>query len=308
MNLAGYILFIFNSFLTHKYIFVAVIEKISTAGTHSKKPSDIAGLRAKLHEIVFESETVKGRLYDIVLLIMILMSILILMLETVPDLKEVYRGLFYRLEWLFTVYFTLEYALRIYSAKKPGHYMYSFYGSVDLLSILPSYLELFFPGAHSLMIIRSLRLIRVFRIFKLDAFVAQGNTIVNAIIESKKKLTVFALMIIILSIIFGSVMYLAENEVNPKFDSIPRGVYWTIVTITTVGYGDISPVTSFGQFVASCIMLMGYIIIAVPTGIVTSAVMRHKQKNQQETTCPSCQLSGHESDARFCRGCGEKLQ
>ena len=283
-------------------------EKILKRDRLNVDSTNVIPFRRKLHEIVFESETTKGRLYDILLLIMILMSIMVLMLDTVPNLSIRFRKLFYILEWVFTVYFTIEYSLRIYSSTRPRHYTISFYGIVDLLSILPSYLEVFFPGAHSLMIIRSLRLIRVFRIFKLDAFVAQGNTIVNAIIESKKKLIVFALMIAILSIIFGSVMYLAENEANPKFDSIPRGVYWTIVTITTVGYGDISPVTSFGQFIASCIMLMGYIIIAVPTGIVTSAVMHHRKKNNPDMFCPECLLNDHEKDARFCRRCGEKLR
>lgn len=272
-----------------------------------QRPEETSPLRKKIHEVVFEAETMQGRTYDIILLIMILLSILVLMLETVPALWASYSSQFYTIEWIFTIFFTIEYGLRIYSVQKPKYYIFSFYGMVDLLSILPSYLELFIPGIHSLMIIRSLRLIRVFRIFKLDTFVIQGNAIAAAVAESKKKLTVFALMIIILSIIFGSVMYLAEHHVNPKFDSIPRGIYWTIVTITTVGYGDISPVTPFGQFVASCIMLMGYIIIAVPTGIVTSAVIQGRWNYHNTISCPGCALEGHETDAKFCRICGERL-
>lgn len=238
---------------------------------------------------------------------MILLSILVLMLETVPALWTAYSSEFNLIEWIFTIFFTIEYGLRIYSVQRPRYYIFSFYGMVDLLSILPSYLALLVPGIHALMIIRSLRLIRVFRIFKLDAFVIQGNAIVAALSESRKKLTVFALMIIILSIIFGSIMYLAEHDSNPEFDSIPRGVYWTIVTITTVGYGDISPVTSFGQLVASCIMLMGYIIIAVPTGIVTSSVIHGRWKYHNTISCPECATEGHETDALFCRKCGAKL-
>jgi voltage-gated potassium channel len=283
------------------------MKKIFDNQQFKQRPEVSSPLRHKIHEIVFEAETPQGKMYDVILLIMILLSILVLMLETVPALWAAYSTEFYLIEWIFTIFFTIEYGLRIYSVRRPKYYIFSFYGMVDLLSILPSYLALFVPGIHALMIIRSLRLIRVFRIFKLDAFVIQGNAIAAALAESRKKLTVFALMIIILSIIFGSVMYLAEHNANPKFDSIPRGIYWTIVTITTVGYGDISPVTSFGQLVASCIMLMGYIIIAVPTGIVTSSVIQGRWKYHNTISCPECATEGHETDALFCRKCGAKL-
>jgi voltage-gated potassium channel len=276
-------------------------------GKVKSRPVNFTPLREKLHDIIFESDTWQGRVYDMVLLGMILCSILVLLLETVPAYFSEYAPQFAALEWFFTVYFTLEYALRIYTVYKPKVYLLSFYGVVDLLSLLPSYLGLLVPGTHSLMAIRALRLIRIFRIFKMDGFVDQGNRILNAIADSREKLIVFGTSILIVVTVAGSVMYVAENGVNPDFDSIPRCMYWAIVTITTVGYGDISPVTTLGQLIASLMMLLGYIILAVPTGIVTSHMMSEKKQDASMATCAHCGVASHREEAAYCYACGNGL-
>lgn len=272
-----------------------------------RKPEGFSKTRSRLHEIIFEAETKEGRAFDIVLLIMIVLSIATLMLETVPNYYAKYRDIFFILEWTFTTFFTIEYFLRVYTVYSPRYYVTSFFGVVDLFSILPSYLTLLVPGLHSLMIIRALRLMRVFRIFKLDSFIDQGNLILNALMESRKKIVVFTIFILIMVCIFGSIMYLIERDVNQNFDSIPRSMYWAIVTITTVGYGDISPSTPFGQFIATIIMLMGYVIIAVPTGIVTSSLMQQKKTNENTISCPNCGKEGHDKEAKYCDRCGYLL-
>ncbi len=269
------------------------------------KPEGFSKSRQQLHEIIFEAETKEGRLFDIALLIMIVASIVTIMLESVPSYYAQYQTFFYKIEWVFTIFFTIEYLLRIYAVYSPRYYIFSFFGLIDLLSIIPGYISLFIPGMQSLMIIRGLRLVRLFRIFKLDAFVIQGNHILNALVQSRNKLIVFALSIMLLVTIFGSVMYLVEHDINSQFDSIPRSIYWAIVTITTVGYGDMSPRTPFGQFMASIIMMMGYVIIAVPTGIVTSSFINTKDVNTQ--TCPNCTKEGHDRDAKYCDQCGIAL-
>ena len=274
-----------------------------------RRPEGFSPFREKLHNIIFESDTPAGRGFDIILLIMILLSIVVLMLETVPSYALQYGYEFRVLEWILTIFFTIEYLLRIYSVYSPRYYIFSYFGWIDFLSILPSYLTIFYPGLHSLMIIRALRLMRVFRIFKLDSFLDQGNLIINAILESRKKLTVFATSIVIMACIFGSVIYLLEHSINTGFDSIPRSIYWVIVTITTVGYGDISPQTTGGQLIATLIMLMGYIIIAVPTGIVTTALIDSNNKISKNinSSCPNCTRQDHRSDAKFCDECGWPL-
>ncbi len=270
------------------------------------KPQNASPLRIKLHEIIFEAETSAGKLFDIGLLAMILASIAVLMLESVPAYNTEYGRLFFALELGFTLFFTIEYLLRIYSVNSPRLYMFSFFGIIDLLSILPLYLTWFIPGVHSLMIIRGLRLIRIFRIFKLDSFVEQGETILQALKDSRKKILIFTVVILLLVCFFGSVMYLVEHKINQNFDNIPRSIYWAIVTITTVGYGDISPSSNLGQFVASIIMLMGYAIIAVPTGIVTSSMI-NAHKAVTTICCPNCAKEDHDRDAVFCKHCGYAL-
>ena len=271
-----------------------------------QRPEGYNSFRAKLHEVIFEAETTAGKAFDVVLLVMIMLSILTIMLETIPSLYLRYKTYFFILEWTFTVFFTIEYLLRIYCVVSARGYIRSFYGMVDLLSILPSYLTLIFPGVHSLMIIRGLRLIRVFRIFKLDSFIDQGNIIINALIDSRKKIIFFTTSILIIVSIFGCIMYLVENPVNEGFSSIPESIYWAIVTITTVGYGDISPMTGFGKFLASVIMMMGYVIIAIPTGIVTSSIIQ-QNKAYNTITCPNCGKEGHEKNALYCNACGHLL-
>lgn len=272
------------------------------------KPQNFSSFRERLHEVIFEANDFAGKAFDVVLILMIFLSIVVLMMESVPAYYAVYKDAFFYLEFAITVFFTIEYALRIYSVYSPKYYITSFFGIIDLLSTLPFYLAFFFPSFQTLMIVRSLRLLRIFRVFKLDAFIDQGNFIMAALKESSKKIMLFSFAMFILITIFGSIMYLVEHDVNENFDSIPRSVYWAVVTITTVGYGDISPVTAFGQFLASVVMLTGYVIIAVPTGIVTANVVQ-KQSNKKNLTesCPFCLKEGHEKGAKYCNACGHAL-
>lgn len=269
--------------------------------------------RERLYEIIFEADTPEGKLFDVALLGAILLSVIVVMLETVPQIHDKYFVTFYALEWLFTIFFTIEYIIRIYTVHSPRRYITSFYGIVDLLSILPAYLAIIFAGTQSLMVIRSLRLLRVFRIFKLGNFLFEGQIIVKSLKESRSKIAVFLTFVLIMVSIFGSIMYLIEGAAgNESFDSIPRSVYWAIVTLTTVGYGDISPISPLGQFIAACIMIMGYAIIAVPTGIVTSEFTRayRNRKSRQEIStqvCSNCLHEDHEADASYCKRCGELL-
>ena len=273
------------------------------------KPEGFSDFREKLYEIIFEAETAEGKLFDVVLLIMIFLSIIIVMLETIPDISPNFYQILYTAEWIITIFFTLEYLLRLYCVYNPVRYAKSFFGIIDLVAILPSFLTFIFPAAHTLMIFRGLRLLRVFRIFKLHNFLHQGNLILKALGDSRAKISVFLFFILLMVSIFGSVMYLLEHNVNPGFTSIPKSIYWAIVTITTVGYGDISPVTAFGQLIASLIMIMGYAIIAVPTGIVTSALMKSDTASERDydIKCTACNIKGHAQDALFCRNCGHEL-
>ena len=263
--------------------------------------------RARLQEIIYESNTIAGKAFDVSLLVLILASILIVMLDSVEKWHRSYGHLFFILEWTFTILFTIEYFLRLISIKKPFSYVVSFLGIIDLLAIIPSYLSIFFIGAQSLLVLRALRLLRVFRIFKLTHFLTEMQFLGVAVKGSLRKISIFMLIVLMLVVILGSIMYLVEKGQN-GFSSIPDSIYWAIVTITTVGYGDISPATPLGKFVASIIMLMGYGIIAVPTGIVTTemalAVRRRDQKNE---VCPRCGKEGHDADAKYCKRCGELL-
>jgi len=278
---------------------------------HKKKEYSL--FRERLHEIIFEADTPQGKTFDIALLIAILASIIVVMIETVPHIHDNYYPLFYKLEWFFTIFFTIEYITRIYTVHAPKKYIFSFYGIVDLLSILPTYLAIIFAGTQSLMVIRALRLLRVFRIFKLGNFLVEGQIIVKSLKESRGKIGVFLTFILIMVTIFGSIMYLIEGAAgNESFDSIPRSVYWAIVTLTTVGYGDISPISPLGQGIAAIIMIMGYSVIAVPTGIVSADVSRaYRQKkiNKKISTqvCSDCMHEDHDHDAIHCKKCGEML-
>lgn len=263
--------------------------------------------RARLHEVIYESNTLAGKIFDISLLVLIVASILVVMFDSMDKWRMLYGGLFITLEWIFTILFTVEYVLRLVSIKRPLSYVFSFFGVIDLLAIIPSYLSFFLVGAQSLIVFRALRLLRVFRIFKLTHFLTEMQFLGAAIRSSSKKISVFMLTVLFLVIILGSVMYLIEKGEN-GFTTIPDSIYWAIVTITTVGYGDISPVTPLGKFVASFIMLIGYGIIAVPTGIITTEVtLAMRQREQKHEVCPGCGKEGHDLDADYCKRCGTKL-
>lgn len=264
--------------------------------------------KEKIHEIIYEADTPAGKLFDLVLLIIILASILLVMLESVKPIYEDYKEFLNISEWVITIFFSVEYIARIVSVKKPSKYIFSFYGIIDLLSTIPKYLSLFIVGSHSLVVLRALRLMRVFRILKLTRYIGESTNFVRALKKSRAKIAVFLSFVLILCIILGTVMYLVESD-ESGFTSIPRSVYWAIVTLTTVGYGDIAPVTALGQFIASIIMIMGYGIIAVPTGIVSSEMTRTEKKNIPTNTkaCTSCTEEYHRDDAEFCHKCGHQL-
>lgn len=258
----------------------------------------------KLHQIIFEADTPKGKLFDVVLLIMILISVLVVMLESVESIKDVHGELLVAIEWTFTILFSVEYILRILSVGKPIKYITSFYGLVDLLSILPTFLGLFIAGTHSLTVIRSLRLLRIFRILKFAQFINQTEALIIALRKSSTKIIVFLFAVLSLTIILGTLMYIIESP-EDGFTSIPRSIYWAIVTLTTVGYGDIAPQTVLGQTIASVIMIIGYAIIAVPTGVVSVEYAKKFKTNTQ--ACPNCSMEGHDDDAEFCKFCGSNL-
>jgi voltage-gated potassium channel len=263
--------------------------------------------QADLHEVIFESNTRAGKAFDVALLVAILFSILVVLLDSVADLHQRYGRVFYVVEWCFTILFTLEYFLRVICVKNPLRYVFSFLGLVDLLSIIPMYLSLIVPGSQSLIVLRVLRLLRVFRIFKLTHFLSEMSFLGEAMRSSAKKISIFMLVVLAMVVILGSVMYIAEGKQN-GFDSIPDSIYWAIVTITTVGYGDLTPATSLGKFISSFIMLLGYGIIAVPTGIVTTEMaLMVRDKKQGTQACPGCGKEGHDANAQYCKFCGEKL-
>jgi voltage-gated potassium channel len=279
------------------------MEKIEQAADTNKEH-----WRARLFTVIFENDTPAGKLFDVILLVLIFLSILLVMLQSIPSLDAKYHQLFYIGEWIVTILFTIEYILRLIAVKSPIRYAKSFYGIIDLLSILPTYLSIILPQTQYLLVIRSLRLMRVFRIFKLTQFVREGLSIVLALKASARKILVFLATVFIISIIMGSIVYVVESPFNDKFNSIPQSVYWSIVTITTVGYGDISPVTPLGKFVASLIMLLGYAIIAVPTGIVTVELSKTARQAQvHNRACPNCSKEGHDNDASYCKFCGHSL-
>lgn len=260
-------------------------------------------LRKRLYRIVFGTTTPAGKLFDVVLLWAILISVLLVMLESVPAFKEQYGKALYIAELVFTGLFTLEYMVRLWIVQRPRHYALSFFGIVDLLSILPTFLSLVIGGAQSLMVIRVLRLIRVFRVLKLARFINEAGMLGRALVASRRKIMVFLLAVLTIVVIFGTIMYLVESP-GSGFTSIPRSVYWTIVTLTTVGYGDIAPQTTLGQMIASMIMVLGYAIIAVPTGIVGVELAKGGMPGPE---CLTCHAAGHLADARYCRRCGAEL-
>lgn len=265
--------------------------------------------RQRLHTLVYEADTPAGKTFDIVLLALILLSVLFVMLESVPSINASYGWFFTKAEWFLTIFFTFEYIARIVAIKKPSKYIFSFYGIVDLLAVLPTYLALFIPGTQSLMVIRALRLLRVFRILKLFKFLKEAKLLTTALKRSRPKIIVFLFAVLTIALLMGTVMYLIESE-EAGFTSIPRSIYWAIVTLTTVGYGDIAPITPLGQFFAAIIMILGYAIIAVPTGIVGAEIAKTDMEevtSSNTQACLGCSKEGHEDDAKHCKFCGEDL-
>ncbi len=265
--------------------------------------------RQRVYIVIYGANTWGGRLFDLILLGVILLSVLLVMLESVEKLDTEHHHLILITEWIITIFFTLEYLLRILSNRKPLSYIFSFYGIVDLISIMPMYLSFIFPGSRMLSVIRALRLLRLFGILNLVHFTGQESQLKLAIKASRTKIIVFVYFVLIVSILLGAVMYVVEGK-ESGFTSIPTSIYWCIVTLTTVGYGDIAPVTTLGQIIASFIMIMGYGIIAVPTGIVTAeySSIKNKSNNEEVKNCPSCTTTYLTKDARFCHHCGEKAK
>jgi len=274
--------------------------------TDKQKKSRPENFRSRLREIIFETNTRAGKAFDVVLIVCILLSVLAVMLDSVRPIKESWGAIIYGAQWFFTIIFAVEYGLRLYSTDRPLKYAASFYGIIDLLAIIPTPLSLLLPGAQSLLVIRLLRILRIFRVFKLARFITEMNVLFQALRASLRKIAVFLLVLLTLVVIFGSLMYVIEGEEH-GFTSIPKSIYWAIVTLTTVGYGDISPGTSLGQALAAIVMISGYSIIAVPTGIFTVEFSRAMKKKVPACSCPKCGMESHGSDAAYCRRCGAKL-
>jgi len=269
----------------------------------SSRPAD---LRSRLHEIVFEADTRAGRLFDTALLVAIVASVTVVLLESVASIRARYGDILVALEWTFTVFFTMEYLLRLYSLHRPLQYATSFFGVVDLLAVVPTYLSVFFPGAQGLLVIRILRLLRVFRVFKISAYVEESTMLWRALRTSRRKIEIFLFTIANIVVVVGAAMYLVEGPEH-GFSDIPTGIYWAVVTLTTVGYGDLAPATGLGRALSVVVMLLGYGIIAVPTGMVTAELVRAGRAGVSTQSCPSCSTEGHEIDAVFCRRCGSRL-
>ena len=271
-------------------------------------------LKNKLHTIIYEADTPMGKLFDVVLLILILVSVILVMLESVTSIDTHYHDFLYFGEWVITIFFTIEYILRIITVKKASNYIFSFYGIIDFLSTIPLYLSFILAGSNALLAVRALRLLRVFRILKITRYMGEANKLNKALRDSKPKILVFLFAVLILSIIAGTIMYLVEGE-QSGFVSIPISVYWCIVTLTTVGFGDIAPVTPLGQFIAAIIMIMGYGIIAVPTGIVSAEYASKKTHTVDDPeyihvntqSCQNCNENNHHDNAEFCHKCGSTL-
>jgi voltage-gated potassium channel len=262
-------------------------------------------LKQRLHRIIFASDTPAGRRFDVVLLYLILISMALVMLESVQEVEQEWGIWLRAAEWTITILFTVEYIVRLWVSPKPWHYASSFFGIVDLLAILPTYIGIFLPGARSLTLVRSLRLTRVFRILNLLEYVREARLLLLALLASRHRIIVFMLAVLAMVTVFGAIMFVVESP-ETGFTSIPRSIYWAIVTLTTVGYGDIAPQTTLGQTIASAIMILGYAIIAIPTGIVSVEIARQSRGNSKKV-CTNCGRTEHHDDARYCASCGKAL-
>ena len=264
-------------------------------------------LRKRIYDIVFLANTPASRAFDVALMVAILASVIVVMLDSVETFHERHREAFVLAEWFFTVLFTVEYVTRLAIVEKPTRYARSFFGIVDLLAILPTYISLIVPGAQVLLSVRILRVLRVFRVLKLANYLDEASTLGRALAASRRKILVFIFVVLTLVTVVGSLMYLIETDANPAFDSIPQSVYWAIVTVSTVGFGDVTPVTPLGKALSSVLIVMGYGIIAVPTGIVTVELGRERaaaEAARRHEECPTCGLEDHDPAARFCQRCG----
>jgi voltage-gated potassium channel len=265
------------------------------------------GFRHRLHTIIFESDTRAGRAFDVALLWAVLLSVLAVTLESVAGIRARHERLLHTVEWAFTLLFTIEYVLRVIAIRRPRSYVLSFFGLIDLLSFLPTYLSLLVPGSQAFAVIRIFRVVRMFRIFKLAAHLHQARVIGAALRASRPKIIVFLLVMAAIVTTMGAVMYLVEGEEH-GFTSIPKSMYWAVITLTTVGYGDLVPSTPVGQAIASIVMIMGYAIIAVPTGIVTAELASASRvRPTSNQACPACGIEGHDADAVFCKRCAARL-
>lgn len=263
--------------------------------------------KQRLHEIIYEADTSEGKFFDVVLLIAIIASIVLVMLESVESFDTKYHSQLYIGEWIITILFSIEYILRIISINKPTKYIFSFYGIIDFLSTIPIYLSFIFVGSQGLVALRALRLLRVFRILKLGRYIGASNKLLLALKASRAKIAVFLVFVLIICIILGTIMYMVEGAEN-GFTNIPKSIYWAIVTLTTVGFGDIAPQTPLGQLIASIIMILGYSIIAIPTGIVSSEMTKTTANEDINTqSCPTCLKENHREKATFCHNCGSIL-
>jgi len=263
-------------------------------------------LRQRIYHIIFQSDTPAAKGFDIALIIVILVSVGSVILESIPSFNARFGVPLHTTEWIITIIFTMEYIARIWSHPKPFKYIFSFYGIIDFLAIIPTYLDLIFAGAMTLAVIRGLRLLRIFRILKITRYSREGRIIVEALKASRVKILVFLFAVVMVVLIIGTLMYLIEGK-NSGFTSIPAGIYWAIVTLTTVGFGDITPVTTLGKFIASFVMILGYGVIAVPTGIVTFEIATSIKHVRESRVCDHCGHAVHEVDANYCKSCGEKL-
>ncbi|MCH8175569.1 MAG: ion transporter [Proteobacteria bacterium] len=271
-----------------------------------------AGVKKKIYDVIFGYESKAGKIFDIGLICMILISISAVLLDSVSSINIRFGNQLTRLEWFFTVVFTIEYAMRLFSTPNRRAYMLSFYGIIDLFSILPTYIAFLFPAAAYMVVIRILRVLRIFRILKLLRYMGEANLLFSALLNARRKIFIFLFSVMTLVVIFGAVMFVLEGPEH-GFDNIPKSIYWAIVTITTVGYGDISPQTPLGQMVASVVMICGYAIIAVPTGIIGVELMQEVQRRGRgtlsvERECARCKTSNHDMDANYCKYCGNPMQ
>ena len=269
-------------------------------------PAATEGTRYRWFRVIFHHDAPDERNFDLVLIVAILASVAVVLLDSIPSVKLHWHGWLYAAEWLFTLVFTVEYGVRLWVVKRPLRYARSFFGVIDLLAILPTFLSLLFPATASFTVIRALRLLRVFRVLKLVEYSSEAGVLIQALVRSRRKIFVFISTLVTIVIIFGALMYVVEGPDN-GFTSIPAGMYWAIVTVGTVGYGDIAPATPFGRFVTSVLIVIGYSIIAVPTGIYTAELARSMQPQRLDARCTSCGLAGHEADAWHCRRCGSAL-